>query len=57
MRVCSVSGGDKRNALAREATASIVLPEAETEAAAAALERLVGDLKAEYGLLEKVGVV
>ena len=55
--MCSVSGGDKRNALAREATASIVLPEAETEAAAAALERLVGDLKAEYGLLEKVCVV
>lgn len=57
MRVCSLSGGDKRNALAREAQASVILPQAETETAAAALERLVGELKAEYGLLEKVGSV
>lgn len=55
-RVASVSGGDKRNAIAREAWAVVVLPAGAEAGARAVVAARAGELTAEYGSLEKVGV-
>lgn len=54
VRVCSFSGGDKRNALAREAGAFLVVPTDAASAVQSAVVRTLEELKGEYGLLEKV---
>eukprot|EP00983_Pelagomonas_calceolata_P033593 1051182-Pelagomonas_calceolata.AAC.4 len=53
VRVCSLSGGDKRNALPREAQAVVVVPNADVPAVQQAIAQTVEELQAEYGLLEK----
>ncbi|KAF5837088.1 hypothetical protein DUNSADRAFT_4869 [Dunaliella salina] len=57
VRVCSLSGGDKRNALPREAQAAVVVPDADVPAIQQAIAQTVEELRVEYGLLEKVGAV
>ncbi|CAK0786449.1 hypothetical protein CVIRNUC_009662 [Coccomyxa viridis] len=52
-RLARISGGDKRNAIAREASAQIVVPAGEASAAAEAVNKQSQALAQEYGALEK----
>jgi dipeptidase D len=52
LRLCSLSGGNKRNAIPREAEALIAVHEAAADKVAAAVAALNGTIKAEYAATE-----
>ncbi|CAL5222920.1 g5353 [Coccomyxa viridis] len=52
-RLARIAGGDKRNAIAREATVDLVVPVNGASAAAEAVNRYSQALKQEYGALEQ----
>ena len=48
LRLCSIEGGNKRNAIAREAAASVAVPDADVESLKTAVMAFGTDLKSEY---------
>ncbi|GIL58597.1 hypothetical protein Vafri_13481 [Volvox africanus] len=51
-RLVGLTGGDKRNAIARDASAVILIAEDKQVAAASAVESLLKELRTEYGTIE-----
>ena len=52
IRLCSIDGGNKRNAIAREAQAVVAVPSGQAEDFMAAAGAFAGDLKAEYAITD-----
>ena len=48
-RLASMAGGDKRNAIPRECSAQLAVPQAELAAATAAAEARAAELRGEFG--------
>lgn len=55
--VASMHGGDKRNAIPREAVATVLVPSAQAQAFEASVAKTAAELKAEYGSKEPDMVV
>ncbi|EIE18888.1 aminoacyl-histidine dipeptidase [Coccomyxa subellipsoidea C-169] len=51
-KLAGIAGGDKRNAIPREATATVLVPEGSGDAASAVTDQYADALKKEYGALE-----
>jgi dipeptidase D len=51
-RLAGIAGGNKHNAIPREAFATIVLPKKQQKKFTAALEKLIADIQAEYKTVE-----
>ncbi|EFJ42775.1 hypothetical protein VOLCADRAFT_97180 [Volvox carteri f. nagariensis] len=51
-RLAEINGGDKRNAIARDASAVVLVAEDKQAAVAAAVQTLLDELRTEYGAIE-----
>lgn len=51
-RLCSIDGGNKRNAIAREAAATVAVPEASADGFKAAFAAFASDVRGEYAVTD-----